>query len=167
MNHVVLTRLINIPAHCIDGVLRRVELSDAAEKRVGQHSQGMKQRLGLAMALLNEPEFLILGEPTNGLDPAGIRDVRELLRRLAVESGTTVFLSSHLLSEVEQIATHLGIIHQGRLLFQGTFNELQRTRRAGPWEGGAGKGPANGEPLPPDGPSYTVLDKPRIAAAET
>ena len=125
----VLTRLVDIPAHRIDAVLRRVELSDAAEKRAGQYSQGMKQRLGLAMALLNEPEFLILDEPTNGLDPAGIRDIRELLRRLVVESGITVFLSSHLLSEVEQIATYLGIIHQGRLLFQGTLNDLQRTRR--------------------------------------
>jgi ABC-2 type transport system ATP-binding protein len=92
----------------------------------------MKQRLGLAMALLNEPEFLILDEPTNGLDPAGIRDMRELLRRLVVESGITVFRSSHLLSEVEQIAIYLGIIHQGRLLFQGTLNELQRTRRGRP-----------------------------------
>ena len=125
----VLARLVNIPAHRIDGVLRRVELSDAADKRVGQYSQGMKQRLGLAMALLNEPECLILDEPTNGLDPAGIRDTRVLLKRLAAESGITVFLSSHLLSEVEQVATHLGIIHQGRLLFQGTLNELQRTRR--------------------------------------
>jgi lantibiotic transport system ATP-binding protein len=124
----VLTRLVNIPPNRIDEVLRLVELSDAAHRMAGQYSQGMKQRLGLAMALLNEPEFLVLDEPTNGLDPAGIREVRELLKRLSAKFGVTVFLSSHLLSEVELIATHLGIIHQGRLLFQGTLQELQSVR---------------------------------------
>ena len=94
----VIARLVGIGRGRIDEALRRVDLSDAAHKRVGHYSQGMKQRLGLAMALLNEPRLLILDEPTNGLDPAGIRDVRELLKRLAAESGITVFLSSHLLS---------------------------------------------------------------------
>lgn len=124
----VLTRLVNIPPSHIAEALRRVELSGAAHKRAGKYSQGMKQRLGLAMALLNQPQLLILDEPTNGLDPAGIREVRELLKRLARESGITVFLSSHLLSEVELMATHLGIIHQGSSLFQGTLEELQRSR---------------------------------------
>jgi ABC-type multidrug transport system ATPase subunit len=85
----------------------------------------MRQRLGLALALLNNPELLILDEPTNGLDPAGIHEMRDLIRRLPNEFGVTVFLSSHLLSEVEQIASHIGIIHEGRLLFQGTLEELQ------------------------------------------
>lgn len=127
-NLLVFARLANIRPSRIDAVLRQVELCDAADKKAGKYSQGMKQRLGLAMALLNEPELLILDEPTNGLDPAGIRYMRELLRRLVVESDITVFLSSHLLSEVEMMATHLGIIHQGRLLFQGALKELQRTR---------------------------------------
>lgn len=124
----VLTQLVNIRPSRIDEVLRIVDLADAAGKRAGRYSQGMKQRLGLAMALLNEPELLILDEPTNGLDPAGIRDVRELLQHLVAESGVTVFLSSHLLSEVELMATHLGVIHQGRLLFQGTLAELRQAR---------------------------------------
>lgn len=124
----VVARLVGIAPIRIGEALRRVELADAAHKRVSHYSQGMKQRLGLAIALLNEPQLLILDEPTNGLDPAGIRDVRELLRQLATKSGITVFLSSHLLSEVELMATHLGIIQQGKLLFQGTLEDLRRTR---------------------------------------
>jgi len=79
----------------------------------------------LALAFLGEPELLILDEPTNGLDPAGIRAMRDLICRLPEEQGVTVFLSSHLLSEVEQVATHIGIIHKGKMLFQGTPDELQ------------------------------------------
>jgi ABC-2 type transport system ATP-binding protein len=97
---------------------------------VREYSLGMRQRLGLALALLNSPDLLILDEPTNGLDPAGIHEMRDLLRRLPAEFGVTVFLSSHLLSEVEQIASHIGIIHGGRLLFQGTLSELQDEHRA-------------------------------------
>ena len=125
----VLTRLTNIPHSRIEETLRQVELLDAADKKAGQYSRGMKQRLGIAMALLNEPQLLILDEPTNGLDPAGIRDVRELLKRLAAELGITVFLSSHLLSEIELVATHLGIIHRGQLLFQGTLEELRKSQK--------------------------------------
>jgi lantibiotic transport system ATP-binding protein len=124
----VVQHLGKIPANRIDLVLRQMELGDVAGRRVAQYSQGMKQRLGLAMALLNEPRLLILDEPTNGLDPSGIREVRELLRRLAAESGTTVFLSSHLLAEIDLVATHLGIINEGRLLFQGTLEDLHRKR---------------------------------------
>ena len=124
----VVQRLANIPASRIDKVLRQMELVDAAHRKVAEYSQGMKQRLGLAMALLNEPQLLILDEPTNGLDPAGIREVRDLLKHLAAECGTTVFLSSHLLNEIELVATHLGIIHQGKLLFQGTLEDLRRRR---------------------------------------
>ena len=124
----VLTRLLNIRPTRIDEVLRQVELLDAQNKKAGQYSQGMKQRLGLAMALLNAPEILILDEPSNGLDPAGIRDVRELLKRLPSQHGTTVLVSSHLLSEIELVASHLGIINHGNLVFQGPIQELRRNR---------------------------------------
>jgi lantibiotic transport system ATP-binding protein len=124
----VLTRLVDIPPNRVEEALRQVELLDAADKLVGHYSQGMKQRLGLAMALLNEPQLLILDEPTNGLDPGGIRSIRELLVRLAKQFGISVFVSSHLLSEMEKIADHLGVIHQGKLMFQGTLKELQQAR---------------------------------------
>lgn len=126
----VLTRLTNIRKSRIEETLRLVELHDAAGKKAGQYSRGMKQRLGIAMALLNEPQLLILDEPTNGLDPGGIRDVRELLKRLARDLGITVFLSSHLLSEIELVATHLGIINRGQLLFEGTLEELRRRQKS-------------------------------------
>ena len=104
--------------------LATVGLTDAAGRTVRTYSQGMRQRLGLALALLGEPELLILDEPTNGLDPAGILEVRDLIRTLPETAGTTVFLSSHLLREVEQVASHIGIVNQGRLLFQGTRDDL-------------------------------------------
>jgi ABC-type multidrug transport system ATPase subunit len=109
----------------VERALAIVRLEQDAQRRVGHYSSGMRQRLGLALALLGEPELLILDEPTNGLDPAGIREMRDLICRLPEEHGVTVFLSSHLLSEVEQVATHIGIIHQGQMLFQGTPDELQ------------------------------------------
>ena len=104
--------------------LRIVRLEAAADRRVRGYSHGMRQRLGLAMALLSEPELLVLDEPTNGLDPSGIQEMRELLSSLPSEYGATVFLSSHLLAEVEQVATHLGIIQEGRLRFEGTQDDL-------------------------------------------
>lgn len=107
----------------IEKTLELVGLSADARRRVRTYSQGMRQRLGLACALLREPELLILDEPTNGLDPAGIHEIRHLIRRLP-EAGTTIFLSSHLLSEVEQMATHIGIIQRGYLVFQGTLPQL-------------------------------------------
>ncbi|HUT20287.1 MAG TPA: ATP-binding cassette domain-containing protein [Anaerolineae bacterium] len=109
----------------IDAVLQTMRLADAADRKVGGYSSGMRQRLGLALALLCEPSLLVLDEPTNGLDPAGIREMREFVRRLPEEQGVTVFLSSHLLSEVEQVATHIGIIHHGQLLFQGPTDGLR------------------------------------------
>lgn len=121
----VTRRLLGIGRNLIDRALDIVKLTADAGRCVREYSLGMRQRLGLALALLNQPELLILDEPTNGLDPAGIHEMRDLLRRLPAEHGITVFLSSHLLSEVEQIATHIGIIHAGRLLFQGTLPELQ------------------------------------------
>ena len=108
----------------IDHVLGIVRLEDAADRRVRGYSNGMRQRLGLALALLGEPELLILDEPTNGLDPSGIQEMRDLIVRLPEEFGVTVFLSSHLLAEVEQVASHIGIIQEGSLRFQGTLENL-------------------------------------------
>jgi ABC-type multidrug transport system ATPase subunit len=106
-------------------VLQLVGLSGAAGKKAARYSLGMKQRLAIAISLLGRPDLLILDEPTNGLDPGGIVETRELLHRLNREQGLTVLVSSHLLAEVEKLATHVGIIHQGRLLFQGTLPALQ------------------------------------------
>jgi ABC-2 type transport system ATP-binding protein len=119
----VTRRLLGSDRNLAELALATVKLTKDADRRVREYSLGMRQRLGLA--LLNNPDLLILDEPTNGLDPAGIHEMRDLIRRLPDEFGVTVFLSSHLLGEVEQIATHIGIIHEGSLLFQGTLAELQ------------------------------------------
>jgi len=121
----VTRRVLGAQRELIDTALRSTKLTQDANRRVREYSLGMRQRLGLALALLTKPELLILDEPTNGLDPAGIHEMRDMIRSLPAEFGVTVFLSSHLLSEVEQIASHIGIIHEGRLLFQGTLSELQ------------------------------------------
>ena len=107
----------------IDRVLDLVGLSQAADRAAGKYSTGMKQRLGLALALLNRPELLILDEPTNGMDPAGMREVRQLLRRLA-EDGVTVFLSSHLLNEIEQVCDRVAVLKEGRVVALGKVSEL-------------------------------------------
>src|ERR1700761_3403801 len=109
----------------IDEALQLVGLGDARRKPAGALSLGTKQRLSLAIALLHTPELLILDEPTNGLDPHGIREMRALLTTLNRTQGTTILVSSHLLSEVERVATHVGVLHQGRLLFQGTLAALR------------------------------------------
>ncbi len=121
----VTRRVLGAHRELIDTALRSTKLTQDANRRVREYSLGMRQRLGLALALLTKPELLILDEPTNGLDPAGIHEMRDMIRSLPAEFGVTVFLSSHLLSEVEQIASHIGIIHEGRLLFQGTLSDLQ------------------------------------------
>ena len=108
----------------IDAALARVGLAAAANKRFRAYSLGMKQRLGLAAALLRPRSLLILDEPTNGMDPQGTREIRNLVRELAGE-GSTVFLSSHLLSEVEQVCTHVGIISVGKMVAQGSVEELR------------------------------------------
>ncbi len=125
----VTRRLLGSPRNLIDVALETIKLTRDADRRVREYSLGMRQRLGLALALLNRPELLILDEPTNGLDPAGIHEMRDLIRRLPEEFGVTVFLSSHLLSEVEQIASHIGIIHEGSLLFQGPLADLQKEQQ--------------------------------------
>lgn len=124
----VTRRLKNMAKSRIGEVLELVGLKDAAQKKTKQYSLGMKQRLGLAMALLSNPELLILDEPTNGLDPNGMIETRELLMKLNRELGTTIFLSSHLLPEIEKIATHVGIIHRGELVFQGKADALLQMR---------------------------------------
>ena len=118
-------KLMGLPKNEIDRVLNIVNMQSAADRRVQHYSTGMRQRLGLATALLNHPTLLILDEPTNGLDPAGILEMRRLLRGLPEAFGVTVFLSTHLLNEVEQIATQIGIINKGKLIFQGGREHLQ------------------------------------------
>jgi ABC-2 type transport system ATP-binding protein len=125
----VTRRLLGAPTKLVAEALHTVRLEQDAERRVKEYSLGMRQRLGLALALLNKPQLLILDEPTNGLDPAGIHEMRDLIKRLPGEYGVTVFLSSHLLSEVEQIADRIGIINSGKLLFQGSLVELQSRQR--------------------------------------
>jgi len=105
-------------------VLDIVDLTDRADDKVKAFSRGMRQRLGIAQALLDRPRLLILDEPTSSLDPAGIRDIRQLIIRLAVEEKMTVFLSSHILHEVEQMCTDVAILHQGRLIQSGSVKKL-------------------------------------------
>lgn len=112
-------------------VLEWVRLNHAAHQSVRSYSLGMKQRLGIAMALITNPKLLILDEPTNGLDPSGIQEIRELITRLPRDFDITVLLSSHLLSEIEQVATWVGIINQGEMIFQGPLQEL--TDRSKPY----------------------------------
>lgn len=121
-----LTRtLLGLPASEIDRVLEVVEMTDNARRRVSDFSLGMRQRLGLARALLGAPPVLVLDEPTNGLDPDGIADMRRFLKALPDRTGATVLLSSHLLGEIEQTASHIGILHQGRLVLEGELDRLK------------------------------------------
>lgn len=120
-------RHLNLPRTRIDEVLELVQLSTHRHKPARQYSTGMKQRLGIALALLNDPELLILDEPVNGLDPSGIIEIRHILQTLN-EQGKTIFLSSHLLSEIERIATRVGIIKDGATLFEGTIEELEQVK---------------------------------------
>ena len=118
-------RLLGLPLSEIDRVLELSEMAEHAGRPVADYSLGMRQRLGLARAMLGAPPVLILDEPSNGLDPEGIADMRALLRELPQRSGATVLLSSHLLSEIEQTASHVGILCQGRLVLEGRLTELK------------------------------------------
>ncbi len=120
----VTRRLLDKPRAAIHAVLDRVGLRYAAHQRASDYSLGMRQRLGLALTLLAAPSILILDEPSNGLDPQGIADLRVLLRSFVAEERMTLMVSSHLLSEVEQTATHIGVLYRGELKFQGAITEL-------------------------------------------
>ena len=122
-------KIYGVPKENIDKVLQLVGLTGTGRKKAKQFSLGMKQRLSIAVALLHDPHLLILDEPTNGLDPNGIIETRELVKKLNRENGVTIIVSSHILAEVERMATHVGIIHQGKLLFQGSLTELQNMKR--------------------------------------
>lgn len=121
----IIAKLKKVPAVEITNVLQTVRLYEQKDKKVKQYSLGMKQRLGIAMALLGNPQVLILDEPTNGLDPAGIQEIREFIKDLPVIRQMTVIVSSHLLSEMEQMADMVGIIDHGKLIFQGTMAALE------------------------------------------
>ena len=125
----IVADLKGVPHKDIGRVLDIVHLTQDRNRRVGQYSLGMKQRLGIAMALLGSPKLLILDEPTNGLDPAGIQEMRALIRNMPAATGATVLISSHLLGEMEQMVEQIGIIDHGHILFEGPLTELQRHSR--------------------------------------
>ena len=125
----IVADLKGVPHKDIGRVLDIVHLTQDRNRRVGQYSLGMKQRLGIAMALLGSPKLLILDEPTNGLDPAGIQEMRALIRNTPAATGATVLISSHLLGEMEQMVEQVGIIDHGHILFEGPLTELQRHSR--------------------------------------
>jgi ABC-2 type transport system ATP-binding protein len=119
-------RLLGLPATETGRVLEAVELVEHARRRVADYSLGMRQRLGLARAMLGAPPVLLLDEPTNGLDPEGIAAMRRFLRELPDRTGATVLVSSHLLGEIEQVASHVGILSEGRLVLEGELAQLRR-----------------------------------------
>ena len=125
----IVADLKGVPHKDIGRVLDIVHLTQDRSRRVGQYSLGMKQRLGIAMALLGSPKLLILDEPTNGLDPAGIQEMRALIQNMPAATGATVLISSHLLGEMEQMVKQVGIIDHGHILFEGPLTELQRHSR--------------------------------------
>jgi len=122
-----IAKVRGIPERKIDEVLALVDLLRDKKRKAKQYSLGMKQRLAIAMALLGDPELLLLDEPVNGLDPNGILDIRNLLVKINKERGVTIFVSSHLLAEIEKMCTHVGIISGGKLRFEGTIDELSKS----------------------------------------
>ena len=130
-NLAIVADLKDVERRDIDRVLEIVHLTKDADRKVGQYSLGMKQRLGIAMALLGSPKLLILDEPTNGLDPAGIQEMRSLIAAMPQTTGATVLISSHLLGEIEQMVDQVGILNHGKLLFEGSLQQLQKHSRGG------------------------------------
>lgn len=130
----------NLQLHCeymgyynkgsVEEALQMLGLSDAADKPAGSYSLGMKQRLGIARAILCKPELVILDEPTNGLDPAGMKQIRDLFRMLCTEYGMTLMISSHILSEIESIADTVGVIHHGKMMKEVSMKEIAETNTA-------------------------------------
>ena len=127
-NMEIIRRLLDLPKKNIEEAVHIVRMENQMEKKVKNYSLGMKQRLGIAMALARFPKLLILDEPTNGLDPAGIEEMRELIKTLPKQYGMTVMISSHILSEIDQMATVVGIINQGCLIFQERMSVLDMQR---------------------------------------
>ncbi len=123
----IIAKYKKLAATDIENALKTVHLYERKDEKVNTYSLGMKQRLGIAMALMGEPKIIILDEPTNGLDPAGIQEIRELIKSLPKKIGATVIISSHLLSEIEQMADYVGIINKGELIYQGTLSDLETT----------------------------------------
>ncbi|MBS4193132.1 ABC transporter ATP-binding protein [Bacillus sp. FJAT-49705] len=126
----IVRRVLGVDKKNIEEVLKLVQLQKVKDRVVKEYSLGMKQRLGIAMALIGNPDLLILDEPTNGLDPAGIQEIRELIKQLSREREMTVLISSHLLSEIDQMATEVGIINQGQLIFQDKMSVLNEERQS-------------------------------------
>ena len=124
-NMQIVQKLKGVKEEEIASALKTVRLYEQRDKKLSSYSLGMKQRLGIAMAILGNPKLLILDEPTNGLDPAGIQEIRELIVSLPKERNMTVIISSHLLSEIEQMASQVGIIHHGQLLYEGPLQDLE------------------------------------------
>ena len=124
-------RLLGLPRQEIDRVLELTEMTAHGRRRVADYSLGMRQRLGLARAMLGAPPVLILDEPTNGLDPAGIQEMRSLISSMPETTGATVLISSHLLGEIEQMVTQVGILNHGKMLFEGSLQALQKHSRGG------------------------------------
>lgn len=121
----IIQRLLGLPASAVDDALELTRLTEFQHRPARKYSLGMKQRLGLAGALIGRPPILILDEPTNGLDPVGIHEIRTLIRSLPEKYDCTVLVSSHLLTEIELMADTVGILNHGRLLFEGTLQELK------------------------------------------
>ena len=121
--------MLKLPKRNIDEVLKIVRLFDQKDKLVKNYSLGMKQRLGIALAIVKFPKLLILDEPTNGLDPAGIQEIRELIKSLPQKYDMTIIVSSHILSEIEQMATTVGIVNHGQLLFEGHLSDLEEDEK--------------------------------------
>lgn len=125
----IIGKILGLPKSAVSEALELVGLTEFKDRLAKKYSLGMKQRLGLASALIGNPPILILDEPTNGLDPVGIHEIRTLIRSLPEKYDCTVFVSSHLLSEVELMADNIGILNHGHLLFEGTLDELRQTAR--------------------------------------
>lgn len=124
-NLLLLQKIYQCPKERIPAVLQLVGLADTGNKKAGHFSLGMKQRLSIAGALLHSPELLVLDEPTNGLDPNGMIEIRSLLQKLNHEQGITILVSSHLLAEIEKLVSHVGVINKGQMMFQGTLEALK------------------------------------------
>ena len=128
-NMEIVRKLLDVPKSNIDEAIKIVRMENQMNKKVRYYSLGMKQRLGIAMALAGFPKLLILDEPTNGLDPAGIEEIRELIKALPQKYGMTVMISSHILSEIDQVASSIGIINHGELIFQERKEALENERK--------------------------------------